>query len=600
MKIQHLIVLASVAPLLFLSLANCPARAAETRLRAADQYREVEADPPAATAARDLTPGRTPGGRVTVGGYVSVQVNVDAAGMNIVGDAANETSIAVDPTNPDRIVIGWRQFDNIVSNFRQGGWAYSEDGGASWTFPGVLTPGTFRSDPVIDVDNSGNFYYDSLQGDFDVDVFKSFDGGVTWGSPVPAFGGDKNWMVVDRSGGAGDGHVYGNWQLAGGCCGLDTFTRSTDGGQSFETPVLIDSIPVLGTMSVGPDGEVYVTGSGAVDPGNFLARSDDAQFAQLTPTWLSSSVPLGGDIAFGGAPNPGGLMGQVNVSADPSSPGTVYVLSSVDPSGSDPLDVHLARSVDGGESWVGPLAVVEADQEAWQWFGTLSVSPEGRLDVVWNDTQNTGDDEISELYYAFSNDGGDRWSTPATVSPPYDSTVGWPNQNKMGDYYEMVSDRTGASLAYAATFNGEQDAYFVRLYPDCNSNGVSDVTDVDEGNSPDLDGNGLPDECELFLSDPTPGQAGEENTLTASAGSVGETVFFLFSRTVGETSVPTCPGLSVLLDAPTVLGSAVVGADGTASITFSVPDGASGQIGGFQAVEQANCTASGAVQFQFP
>ena len=32
-------------------------------------------------------------------GHVSVQVNIDASGMNIVGDAANEPSIAVDPTD---------------------------------------------------------------------------------------------------------------------------------------------------------------------------------------------------------------------------------------------------------------------------------------------------------------------------------------------------------------------------------------------------------------------------------------------------------------------------------------------------------------------
>ena len=66
----------------------------------------------------------------------SVQVNVDANGNNIVGDAANEPSIVVDPTNPQHIVIAWRQFDTIASNFRQAGHAYSTDGGLTWTFPG--------------------------------------------------------------------------------------------------------------------------------------------------------------------------------------------------------------------------------------------------------------------------------------------------------------------------------------------------------------------------------------------------------------------------------------------------------------------------------
>src|SRR6478735_6889173 len=68
------------------------------------------------------------------GGFISYQVNVDANHQNIVGDAANEPSIAVDPTNPSRMTIGWRQFDTYTSNFRQGGWGYTSDGGVTWTF----------------------------------------------------------------------------------------------------------------------------------------------------------------------------------------------------------------------------------------------------------------------------------------------------------------------------------------------------------------------------------------------------------------------------------------------------------------------------------
>ena len=72
--------------------------------------------------------------------FVSVQVNVDADGNNIIGDAANEPSIAVDPTDPNRMAIGWRQFDTINSNFRQAGVGFSQDRGQTWTFAGVLDP----------------------------------------------------------------------------------------------------------------------------------------------------------------------------------------------------------------------------------------------------------------------------------------------------------------------------------------------------------------------------------------------------------------------------------------------------------------------------
>src|SRR3954469_22447477 len=60
-----------------------------------------------------------------------VQVNVNSLGQDIVGDAANEPSIAVDPTNPNRMAIGWRQFNTISSNFRQAGVA--TNGGQTWT-----------------------------------------------------------------------------------------------------------------------------------------------------------------------------------------------------------------------------------------------------------------------------------------------------------------------------------------------------------------------------------------------------------------------------------------------------------------------------------
>src|SRR5207249_5971757 len=68
------------------------------------------------------------------GVFTSYQANVDANGNNIVGDAANECSISVDPTDGNKMAIGWRQFDNVTSNFRQAGWGYTTDGGITWTF----------------------------------------------------------------------------------------------------------------------------------------------------------------------------------------------------------------------------------------------------------------------------------------------------------------------------------------------------------------------------------------------------------------------------------------------------------------------------------
>ena len=44
-------------------------------------------------------------------------------------------TISVDPTNGNRMTIGWRQINSVTSNFRQGGWGYTTDAGVHWTFP---------------------------------------------------------------------------------------------------------------------------------------------------------------------------------------------------------------------------------------------------------------------------------------------------------------------------------------------------------------------------------------------------------------------------------------------------------------------------------
>jgi hypothetical protein len=92
--------------------------------------------------------------------------------------------------NPNSMAIGWRQFNSVFSNFRQGGWAYSGSGGTSWTFPGVLD-GVFRSDPVLFSSDTGAFFYLSLVANFQDDIWRSLNGGQSWTRVAPATGGDN-------------------------------------------------------------------------------------------------------------------------------------------------------------------------------------------------------------------------------------------------------------------------------------------------------------------------------------------------------------------------------------------------------------------------
>ncbi|MDP1623297.1 MAG: T9SS type A sorting domain-containing protein [Bacteroidales bacterium] len=423
-------------------------------------------------APQSATPKTSPSPQVRGAGFFTKQVNVDINGDNIIGDAANEPSIAVDPVNPDKMVIGWRQFDNVGSNFRQAGYGYSSDGGQTWTFPGVIDPMVFRSDPVLGFDADGKFYYNSLTnitGFYTCTVYKSINGGAGWDQGTDARGGDKQWMAIDRTSGQGNGNIYSCWNASFSSCLPGFFTRSANGGASYEDCIEVDGYPYWGTMAVGPSGELYISGAGSFD-GATVIKSNNVQIPGSTIGWdYVTQVGLDGYIVGQDPINPVGILGQVNVGVDHSNGpghGNVYVLASVARiSSADPADVMFARSTDGGATFDPPKRInTDVSTLNYQWFGTMSVAPNGRIDVIWLDTRDDFPGSfMSALYYCYSEDQGETWSINKRLSDSFDPTVGYPQQAKMGDYFDMVSDNDGAHLAWANTLNGEQDVYYTHI-----------------------------------------------------------------------------------------------------------------------------------------
>jgi FG-GAP-like repeat len=185
----------------------------------------------------------------------------------------------------------------------------------------------------------------------------------------------------------------------------------------------------------------------------------------------STAVNLGGNIVFSEQINPEGLVGQVFLAVDRSGMSTnnnVYMLASVQPTGfMTGSDVMFARSTAGGRTFSAPRRIHDdpINHAKWHWFGTLSVASNGRIDAVWFDTRNAANNTDSQLFYSYSMDGGNTWSPNVAVSNPFNPFIGYPNQRKLGDYITVVSDYAGANVAYAATFNGEEDIYYVRVRP---------------------------------------------------------------------------------------------------------------------------------------
>ena len=415
--------------------------------------------------------------------FTSYQVNVDANHQNILGDAANECVISVDPTDGNKMTIVWRQFNNVTSNFRQGGWGYTTDAGIMWTFPGVLENNVFRSDPVSNSDETGNFFYLSLQSNvqqsfFCDDLWRSTNGGQSWtllSGERGAGGGDKEWFTIDKTAGPGHGFQYQSDDGINCSGGGVQFQRSTDGGVTWQAPIVVPNGTDLGTLDVDTNGNLFIGGEGF---SNFsCVRSSNAQIGGQTPTFdRSTQVNMGGSIGSGGI-NPAGLDGQLFLAIDRSGGSTnnnIYMLASVVPPGRSTTDVMFVRSTDGGLTFSAPRRINDdpVNPSKWHWFGTLSVAPNGRLDSVWYDTRNAANNTDSQLFYSFSTDGGVTWSANVAVSNAFNPFEGYPNQSKIGDYITIVSDNTGGNVAYSATFNfnptrgqHEEDVYYVRVAP---------------------------------------------------------------------------------------------------------------------------------------
>lgn len=416
--------------------------------------------------------------------HTSYQVNVNNQGQNVLSDAANEPSIAVNPLNPNQMAIGWRQFGNWHSDFREAGSAYSEDGGKTWHKNGPIEAGKFRSDPVLSSDADGTFFYQSLRvvnpsnletADFIVDQWRSTNGGKTWFDKTLAYGGDKSWYAIDDSDSVDRGNIYAAWNVAGNSHYPNTFNYSADNGQSFTLPNTLPQKPIFGTVAVGFDGEVYVVGVDGDQPhlnDAFLLRSNNPTSAMFPDFPQVSALDLGGNIEIGYV-NPVGLLGQMWVATDKSerhTKGNVYVLASVNPwERADRLDVHFQRSTDGGV-YFEDYKKINSDTSIrnFQWFGTMGVAPNGRIDVIWYDTRSyalPGLPTSSELYYSYSYDGGVTFSKEQAISPLFYHNLGYPVQQKLGDYIDIVSDNGGAHIAYAATFSGGQDVYYLYARP---------------------------------------------------------------------------------------------------------------------------------------
>jgi hypothetical protein len=325
------------------------------------------------------------------------------------------------------------------------GYYTSFDGGATWA-NGQVPSGSFTqtSDPSVVFDTGRRVYYGVVAFDLGlggralggaIQVSTSTDGGRTFGAPViveqsrnPMTFEDKPYMAADDNPASPfAGSVYVTWTRfhfadRGATQFLESpifLSASHDGGRTWSTPREISGAnPALCTFSSTPlpsDGRCredqfsspVVAGNGTI----FVAYENDQAVndGQLRNQYLVVKSTDGGAtwsppvrasdiLRDGNSDYPVNVLGRQtlsnsqfrlnsagNLAIDPSS-GALYLTWSDNRNGtatSTNTDVFAARSLDGGTTWSGPMAVSGAAND--QFYPWAAVGPDGTLEISYFD-----------------------------------------------------------------------------------------------------------------------------------------------------------------------------------------------------------------------
>jgi hypothetical protein len=338
----------------------------------------------------------------------------------------------------------------------------SSNGGATWSDPRPLTPGTAlrQDDPQIVVDpvDGRTVYAAYMLGDKASQfVAKSTDFGRTWTSvlveslqrgtdkDILAVRGDdvylvynavqKIWASVSHDGGKtwSLNHVIANtnskfgWSLPGGGA-IDSNGTAYFAWEGFEG-------------NGKPSGEVNL----------FVTRSTDGgETWQSFPVDVSQAPPQCGTCgwAYWGPQTTLALDGRDRL----------YVLYNANSVKFGPNRMYFARSTDGGRTWDRRREVSNAPTGANNLFPAVVARGDGDVRIAWQDDRNgfdTGNDDPNgrwNTYYRSSADGGATWSTEVQLSQfvagyPYKSASPDGYAEPYGDYFELDIDGTGQTHA---------------------------------------------------------------------------------------------------------------------------------------------------------
>ncbi|CAN5395843.1 hypothetical protein BH10BAC6_BH10BAC6_13100 [soil metagenome] len=385
---------------------------------------------------------------VVQGTFPSYFLNVNVIGVeNDQSPTQNESSIAIDPLNPKRLIASAVDYRGNSST-----WVYnSTDGGRTWTNTnlGLARPNwQSNNDPSVAFDRTGRGYlcYGGFNrttpalGENGIFVSITTDGGATWGTkhvpviqhigqqtPDSAFE-DKYYVQADTvSTSPFHNRLYIPWKRV---INRDSSTqiviaRSTNSGLTWTTPVNVSdrflhvsedttygqSFPLARTS---PDGNVHVVWNSGTEKAIRYARSVDGGVSFTAPSIIQRYRPYAVATTINGTTNHR-LKGTVRAETYPSLSvdntngprrGWLYLVWSAD----GVPNIYFSRSSDGGTSWSTPT-IVHADTTNDQFWPWLCVDPaNGDVAVMYSDSRDDAANILVNTYVSLSTNGGTTWT----------------------------------------------------------------------------------------------------------------------------------------------------------------------------------------------
>ena len=323
---------------------------------------------------------------------------------------------------------------------RRIGYSYSADAGETWSvsqlLPQIIPNAPLSSDPVVGVDTAGNFYIYTVSlnentGVGELWVFKSFDEGETFSDVYEIATGpgfeDKEWAAADLTPSSPfTNNLYLSWTRFDSSTEI-LLTRSTDAGVSWTPPVLVSDITggVQGSFpAVAPNGELYIVWRGFSGGTRIL-------FDKST----DGGVTFGTDVIVSNTPGAWFPTMAVDHSGGPRH-GYIYVTWNDERNGDD--DVFMSFSSDGGSNWSTPSRVNNdpVGNGKIQYWPSVAVGQNGDIAILFYDTRNTPSNNVIEAFIARSTDGGLTFSNELISSVQSPTNI--PNGDvRFGDYIQL-------------------------------------------------------------------------------------------------------------------------------------------------------------------